>query len=378
MEDSYGYVLEKTYLRAQNNSSDMNHIELEKTMSDKSEGLTVKQLFDRESCTYSYLIYDAETKQGALIDSVNEQLERDLALIDELGIELNYVLETHAHADHITAAGKIRQRTGAKIGYSKEANIKGIDLFLNDGDILALGKHQVTAIATPGHTSGCMSYVIREAVFTGDALLIRGCGRTDFQQGSAKLLYQSIHKQLFSLPSTTLVYPAHDYNGRISSTIEEEMQWNKRLGQQKSEHDFIEIMDNLNLDVPKKINEAVPANEECGLKYDPGYYIHDDFSMQDLYVIWSQHNSDFLILDNRSEEEFNQGHIPNSKNIPLGHELESLQEIKKFGHVYMYCHSGRRAQTAAINLSLAGIHHITTVSHTGFPDWKNAGFPCES
>jgi len=339
--------------------------------------LSVKQFFDRDSCTYTYLLIDPQTHEGAIIDGVKEQLTRDLKCIEELGIELLYAIETHVHADHISSAGLIRQKTGAQIVYSRAAGIKSIDIELNDGDLLSLGDFQIKAISTPGHTCGCMSYYIGNRVFTGDTLLIRGCGRTDFQQGSSENLYHSVTEKLFNLPDDTVVYPGHDYNGNISSTIMEEKQWNPRLGKQKSLADFITIMDNLNLALPKKINEAVPANEGCGINFNAKAYVHDDFSMVELYKVWQQQNPDNLIIDNRSEAEYLQGHIPNSHNIPLGTEAEHIDALKSFQHIYIYCHSGRRSQTALTNLAMMGLENITCVSHAGFDEWQAMDYPIE-
>lgn len=219
--------------------------------------LLLKQLFDRETCTYTYLIIDSKTQQAALIDPVKEQFNRDLQMIEELGVELIYTIETHVHADHSTSSGMIRQNTGAQIVFAHEAGIHAIDFRIKDGDELALGSYTIKAISTPGHTNGCMSYYVDGMVFTGDALFIRDCGRTDFQQGNSATLYESITQKLFNLPAETRVYPCHDYNGRTESTIGEEMQWNPRVGQGNSKETFIAIMDNLNLAVPKKINEAI-------------------------------------------------------------------------------------------------------------------------
>jgi len=341
------------------------------------KSISIRQLFDRDSCTYTYLLVDPQTHEGAIIDGVKEQLTRDLKYIEELGIELLYAIETHVHADHISSAGLIRQKTGAQIAYCKAAGVKSIDIELYDGDIIPLGHYQIKAISTPGHTCGCMSYHIDNKVFTGDTLLIRGCGRTDFQQGSTEALYSSVTEKLFSLPDETVVYPGHDYNGNTCSTIVEEKKWNPRLGQQKSLTDFISIMDNLNLALPKKINEAVPANEGCGINFKPDVYVHDDFSMTELYQVWQQQNPDNLIIDNRTEEEYFQGHIPCSQNIPLGTEPEHLEAFKSFKHIYIYCHSGRRSQTALTNLAMMGLENITCVSHSGFDDWVVLGYPVE-
>ncbi len=354
--------------------------------------LTIKQFFDRDSCTYSYLLVDPKTHQGAIIDGVKEHLKRDLQYIEELGVELLYAIETHVHADHISSAGLIRQKTGAKIVYSQAAGVKSIDIELKDGDVLTLGQYHIKAISTPGHTSGCMSYYVGNerldnevigsaafdgVIFTGDTLLIRGCGRTDFQQGSAETLYHSVTHKLFGLPDVTVVYPGHDYNGNTSSTIAEEKQWNRRLAQPKTLDDFIAIMANLNLALPKKINEAVPANEGCAINFKANAYVHDDFSMAELYKIWQQNKPEYLIIDNRSEAEYLQGHIPDSQNIPLGTEPEYLDKLKGYQHIYIYCHSGRRSQTALTNLAMMGLENITCVSHSGFAQWQALGYPIE-
>jgi glyoxylase-like metal-dependent hydrolase (beta-lactamase superfamily II)/rhodanese-related sulfurtransferase len=339
--------------------------------------LCVKQMFDRDSCTYTYLLIDPKTHEGAIIDGVKEQLKRDLKLIEELGVELLYIIETHVHADHISSAGSIRQKTGAQIVYSRSAAIEAIDIELVDGDELPLGHYKIKAISTPGHTHGCMSYYVDGMVFTGDTLLIRGCGRTDFQMGSSKDLYRSITKKLFSLADGTVIYPGHDYNGNTCSTIAAEKQWNPRVGMQKSLDEFLQIMSNLNLALPKKINEAVPANEGCGINFNPNIYIHDDFPMTELYKVWQQENPNNLIIDNRPKEDFLKGHIPHSKNIPFGTELQHIEELKGFKHIYIYCHSGRRAQTALTNLSIVGLKNITCVSHSGLPQWIALGYPVE-
>ncbi|RLA48010.1 MAG: MBL fold metallo-hydrolase [Gammaproteobacteria bacterium] len=339
--------------------------------------LLLRQLFDRDTFTYTYLLVDTETQEGAIIDAVKEQFERDLQIIKELGIELLYAIETHAHADHITSAGMLRQNTGAKIVFGEAAEIKGIDLIVKDGDKLPLGRHSIEVISTPGHTSGCTSYYIDGIVFTGDALLIRGCGRTDFQQGDPKTLYDNVTGKLFTLPDETLVYPAHDYKGRTSSTIGEEKRWNPRLGGGQTALEFIQTMNNLNLDMPKKINEAVPANVGVGVDYNPRQYVHEDFSMDDLHTAWRHLDDNELIIDNRTPEEYAEGHVPGSVNLPFGEEADHADTLKKYTKAYIYCRSGRRAQTALTNLSLAGVDNLVCVSHTGMPNWIAAGYPVE-
>ncbi|MCF6298700.1 MAG: MBL fold metallo-hydrolase [Thiomicrorhabdus sp.] len=339
--------------------------------------LVLRQLIDRDTWTYTYLLLDPVSLQGVLIDPVQEQLERDLSLIKELGVELLYVLETHVHADHITAAGQIRQKTGAKIVYSEAAEIKAINIAIKDAETLTFGHYTMMALATPGHTNGCVSYLVDNMLFSGDSLLIHGCGRTDFQQGSAEQLYDSITQKLFTLPGETLVYPGHDYSGRTSSTIAEEKRWNHRLGGGKSKQAFIQIMNNLNLDLPKKINEAVPANLETGISFNPKRYLHEEFSMLDLHNAWKKCHGDDLIVDTRSATEFASGHVPGAKNIAFGDEGMHAEELKRHKTVYLYCRSGRRAQTAFTNLSIMGLNNLVCVGHSGMPEWINAGYPGE-
>ncbi len=339
--------------------------------------LLLRQLFDRDTYTYTYLLVDPETRQGAIIDAVKEQFDRDLEIIKELGVELLYAIETHAHADHITSAGMLRQNTGAKIVFGEAAGIQEIDLAVKDGDELSLGRFSIKVLSTPGHTSGCTSYYVDGMVFTGDCLLIHGCGRTDFQQGDAKTLYENVTGKLFTLPEETIVYPGHDYKGRTSSTIGEEKRWNPRLGGGQTAIEFIRIMSDLNLDMPKKINEAVPANVAVGSDYNPRQYVHEDFTMDDLHRAWEQLGDNELIIDNRTPEEYAEGHVPGSINLPFGEEARHVDTIKKYAKAYIYCRSGRRAQTALTNLALAGIDNVTCVSHTGMPDWVKAGYDVE-
>ena len=221
------------------------------------------QLFEIESSTYTYLLADETSKEAVIIDPVLETAERDLTLISELGLKILYSLETHIHADHVTGAAVIRGRTSAKTALSRASGVACADILLDDGSELSFGSHTLKAIATPGHTDTCMSYYVEGRLFTGDALLIGGTGRTDFQQGSSDRLYESIQK-LFKLPPETLVYPAHDYKGQTVSKIEVEMKNNPRVGGGKTKDEFKKIMSELKLADPKKIQIAVPANLKCG------------------------------------------------------------------------------------------------------------------
>jgi glyoxylase-like metal-dependent hydrolase (beta-lactamase superfamily II) len=225
----------------------------------------IRQLFDRETSTYTYLIADEKTSEAAIIDPVKEQFARDVALIEQLGFKLKYALETHIHADHITSSGKMREKFGAKAALHENSEAKCADWLLKDNDEIKLGDLVIKAFHTPGHTNADMSFVVDGYVFTGDALLIRDCGRTDFQLGDAATLYHSIHEKIFSLDDKTIIYPGHDYNGLTASTVKEEKQFNNRLGNEKTEEEFIEIMANLDLSLPKKIKESVPGNTNCGM-----------------------------------------------------------------------------------------------------------------
>lgn len=225
-----------------------------------------RQLFDKESSTFTYVLGDAASGQAALIDPVVENVERDLRLLEDLGLSLSVVLDTHVHADHVTGAGTLRERVGARTHFSVRGGPACADVLLKDGDEVRIGELVLRALETPGHTDSCMSYVVGDRVFTGDTLLIRGCGRTDFQQGDAARLWSSVHDKLFALPDATYVYPAHDYKGHTCSTIGEEKRCNPRLGGTATLASFVALMRELNLPPPAKLDEAVPANLACGKK----------------------------------------------------------------------------------------------------------------
>ena len=225
------------------------------------------QLFDAESSTYTYILRAPGSLDAVIIDPVDRHCERDLQQLERLGLHLAYVLETHAHADHITSAGSLCQLTGARAAVPSGCGIAPAQVQLHHGDVVRFGAgEEIRVLHTPGHTAGSMSFVWRNNVFTGDTLLIDGCGRTDFQGGSAGALYDSVTRHLFALPDDTLVWPAHDYKGRSVSTIGWEKKHNSRLAGRGRE-DFIELMNRLDLPKPKLIDIAVPANRNLGLAH---------------------------------------------------------------------------------------------------------------
>jgi glyoxylase-like metal-dependent hydrolase (beta-lactamase superfamily II) len=222
------------------------------------------QLFDETSSTLTYLLADEGSNEAVIIDPVKAHLDAYIKLIEQYQLRLVYALETHVHADHVTAGGLLRKKLGAKAAVSQQCGAQDADIQLNEGDVIYFGKQRVQVIATPGHTAGSLTFVWQDKLFTGDALLINGCGRTDFQSGDAAVLYDSIVNKLFVYPNETLIYPGHDYNGHRVSNIAQEKLINPRLAN-KTKDAFVEIMENLNLPKPKMIDIAVPANKNCGI-----------------------------------------------------------------------------------------------------------------
>lgn len=227
-----------------------------------------RQLIEPESSTYTYLIGCENTGKAVLLDPVIETCDRDMDAVAALGLDLAFTLDTHIHADHITGACRLRSLTGCEVAYPADENLSCADIEVTEEAPLSVGDLTIRALFTPGHTDKHHSYVIEQGghtqVFTGDALLIDGCGRTDFQNGDSATLYKSVREKLFALPEDTLVYPAHDYSGRRVSTIMQERTRNPRLNDEISLSEFQRIMAELDLPYPKKIDVAVPANLKCG------------------------------------------------------------------------------------------------------------------
>ena len=223
-----------------------------------------KQFFEPETSTFTYLVACEKTKQAVLIDTVESEVPKYITELQSQDLKLVYTLETHVHADHVTGADTLRQKLGSKSVVHRDAGAMCGDLLVTDGVHIIVGTIDLEVRYTPGHTNGCISFFVGDRIFTGDSLLIGGCGRTDFQSGDSGQLYDSIHSKIFSLPDEVIVYPGHDYNGNTQSTVGEERKNNKRLGGGRSREDFIKIMSELKLAYPKFIDVALPANQACG------------------------------------------------------------------------------------------------------------------
>jgi len=336
--------------------------------------LVFRQLFDPQSSTYTYLLGDERGGEAVLIDPVFEQMRRDAALIDELGLTLVATLETHVHADHVTGAWLLKRRLGSRIMLAAASGAEGADRYLVEDDVVSFGKRRLMVRATPGHTNGCLTYVLddRSMAFTGDCLLIRGSGRTDFQQGDPAAMYRSVHDRIFSLPDDCLLYPAHDYRGLTATSVAEERRFNPRLGGEIAVGDFAGYMRNLKLAHPKLIDVAVPANLRCGrpeneagLARDPSW-AHLHYSFAGLWEIdphgLEEHLQDVQILDVREPDEFTGplGHIAGAALIPLGQLAGRVGELRRDRPIVTVCRAGSRSAQA-----------VTILLQNGFTDVAN-------
>ena len=355
--------------------------------------LIFRQLFDPQSGSYTYLLGDAASHQAILIDPVFEQARRDMALIRELSLVLAASLETHVHADHVTGAAFLRRRLNSTVVVPAGSGVEGADLYLSQGDKIKFGTRFVEMRATPGHTGACATYVLdnETMAFTGDCLLIRGSGRTDFHGGDARAMYRSVRTQIFTLPDSCLLYPAHDYRGLTVTSVAEEKHYNPRLGGALSESDFVGFMGNLKLSHPKKIDIAVPANLKCGeLPEIPS--LADPAKDQDwapltcsfagvweMQAHWLDENTAGIqVLDVREPEEFvgPLGHIRGARLIPLGELSERAAELDKQRPVVTVCRAGGRSAHATAILQQAGFEKVANLAG-GMLRWRGEGHPVE-
>jgi glyoxylase-like metal-dependent hydrolase (beta-lactamase superfamily II)/rhodanese-related sulfurtransferase len=335
-----------------------------------------RQLFDRDTCTYSYLLADPQTGEAVLIDPVLSQIERDLQLLRELNLTLLHTLETHVHADHITAAAALRDRVSSRAVVSAKGGASCADRKVGHGDIIQFGAYSLQVRETPGHTPGCVTFVTHdpEMAFTGDALMVRGCGRTDFQGGDARTLYNSVQAHIFSLPAETRIYPGHDYNGRSSSTVAEEKRFNPRLGGGRSVQEFTAIMNNLNLANPDRIDQAVPANLICGA-WAPLIRRLDGFP--EVHIGWvasEKHNH--RVIDVRSATDFDGplGQLEDAELVPLETLALTAREWDRSSSFLTICHLGKRSAAAAAILAQMGFSQVASVAG-GMMAWNAADLP---
>ena len=366
--------------------------------------MTPIQLFAPASSTYTYILFDELSREAVIIDPVDEQVERDLDALRKYGLKLIWTVETHAHADHITSAGQLAEHAGAKTAAPAGCAIGTASVQLKDGDLLRFGNETLKAIHTPGHTAGSTCYLWRNHVFTGDTLLINGCGRTDFQSGSAEEMYRSLTEILFALPDDTTVWPGHDYHGRSHSTIGSEKRSNERVAG-KTMAEFVAIMHALNLPLPKRIAEAVPANLSGGLRHDagggalaearPASGYAGDVAAQLAYNWWQA--GDAVLVDVRTDAEREWvGFVPGAvalawkqwpgmaMNAEFDQGLKSaVPEGKK---VLLLCRSGVRSIAAAKRATELGLEAYNILEgFEGDPDkeahrgrvggWRFHGLP---
>jgi sulfur dioxygenase len=346
-----------------------------------------RQLFDQVSSTYTYLLGDEAALEAVLIDPVYERHARDAALIRELGLKLVATLDTHCHADHVTGAWLMRAALGSQIGLSSTYDAANVDLPLRHGDVVRFCAESLEVRATPGHTAGCLSFVTadRKMVFTGDALLVRGAGRTDFQQGDACRLFRSIRDQLFTLPDDCVLYPGHDYDGRTSSTIGEERRHNPRIGGQAREEDFVGYMRNLGLPHPKQLAMALPANMRAGQPEDGqapaapewGPVVATYAGLPEIAPEWvARHRQEVHVLDVRAVAEFDGelGHIPGAQLIPLDELRTRAAEVPLDKPIVVVCQTGKRSGMGTVILGKAGLTRVANLAG-GMVGWRELGLP---
>ncbi|MEY4751222.1 MAG: hypothetical protein RIQ60_3436 [Pseudomonadota bacterium] len=368
--------------------------------------LVFRQLFDSASSTYTYLLGDRDPQgggqsgQAVLIDPVFEHERRDTALLRELGLSLVATLDTHVHADHVTGAWLLKRRLGSRILLSAVAGAEAVDQGLSHGDRVRFGNRYLEVRATPGHTDGCLSFVLddQSMAFTGDSLLIRGCGRTDFQQGSPERLFASVRQQILSLPADCLLYPGHDYRGLTVTSVAEELRYNPRLGGDANEGDFAGYMKHLGLPHPKLMAIAVPANLRCGRPDSDAALPHEpewaplSFAFSGLWEILPAtlverraaagqavaSSSAIQVVDVREASEFIDafGHVPGALSMPLSILNERMGELSRDRPVVTVCRSGARSAQAALLLQKSGFQAVANLAG-GMLRWRAEQLPVE-
>ena len=352
--------------------------------------IVFRQLFDPESSTYTYLLADGRSREAVIIDPVYEQVRRDVALLEELSLRLLYSLETHVHADHVTGAWVLKQRTGCNIALSAASGAQGADRYLQDCERIHFGARYLEVWATPGHTNGCVTYVLDDVsrAFTGDCLLIRGCGRTDFQEGDPRVMYRSVHERIFTLPEECLLYPAHDYRGLTVTSVGEEKRFNPRLGGDLNANDFAGYMNNLGLAHPKKLDIAVPANLKCGkpesesVQADEPDWAPLTYTFAGIWEVQPQWLEDNLkrvqIVDVRDPSEFEGplGRIPGARLIPLGELNDRAADLSGDTPVVTVCRAGGRSAQATLMLRRAGFDKVANLAG-GMLRWRAQRCPVE-
>jgi sulfur dioxygenase len=339
-----------------------------------------RQLFDKTSSTYTYLMASRRGGEALLIDPVFDQTNRYLKLLEELDLKLVKVVDTHIHADHVSAMGSLRDATRCTTVMGEQSPADVVSLRVRDSEAVTIEGISLTALHTPGHTSESYSFLMDDRVFTGDTLLIRGTGRTDFQNGDPYEQYHSLFGRLLKLPETTFVFPAHDYKGDTVSTIGEEIAFNPRL-QVNSAEEYAAIMDNLNLPNPTMMDVAVPENLKVGLRSGAQHRV-PVVEVGELLRGWPV--CEYMLVDIREDGERQRyGTIPGSIHAPYGQfdqycsKAGPLAGMAKQGQILLYCAVGERSTLAvelAAEMGLEGLSHIPG----GFTAWEKAGGPVEA
>jgi glyoxylase-like metal-dependent hydrolase (beta-lactamase superfamily II) len=349
-----------------------------------------RQLFDPASSTYTYVLGDPESREALVVDPVLEHWQRDGALLRELGLRPVATLETHVHADHVTGAWCLKREFGCAIGVSAASSAVDADRPLGHGERVAFGNRHLQVRATPGHTRGCVTFVLDDETLamTGDCLLIRGTGRTDFQEGDAHAMFRSIREQILTLPATCLLYPAHDYRGMTSSSVAEEQRLNPRIHESVAEDDFVGYMKNLNLPHPKLLEIAVPANLRLGRPAEATTpatgpdWAPLNFTVAGIWEIepsaLAESHRPIRVVDVREREEFRGplGHIRDAELVPLDELAARAGEFRDGPPVVTVCRSGARSAQAAVLLQRAGIRDVANLSG-GMLRWRAENLPVD-